>query len=426
MSAVSEILFSPLGVWLRLAAMLLLMLQLCLLLQVISQKRAAAVRLSYLLHALFGGALLTLLLDAAYRLEYLSYQRAYFPAARWIAALPWAAVAAAEAVSLLLCAFCARSILLCAKQRPSAQSVKQTVDLLPAGICVAEEDGLILLSNLKMNACNLALTGSAYSGADALWQTALERGEAHDGKRLVRLPDGTALLLERHELRQDEQRLYQILAEDVTEQYRLTAELSENNARLSELQRRLKDYRQRQTELVIRQELLSARTTIHNQLGGALLTGVYHLEHPESADPETLRLLLQHINTFLLSEAEQPEGEEDSLDTALHTAAGFGVAVGLSGPLPEAGALRALLGQSIAECAANAVKHAGGSRLEVTLEENGFSVTNDGAPPEGEIAPTGGLRSLQLAAEQTGAALTLESSPAFRLTVRLEKPPYGN
>lgn len=415
MKATFDVLMAPLGVWLRLIAMLLLPVQLWLWLRARGQKRRLARRL-FALHALFGLCLLTLLLDGAYRVTYLDYTRSYLAPVRRFCDLPWAVIAALEAASAVCCVLAGRGVSAYERDHPSANAVKQTVDLLPAGICVAGEDGQILLSNLNMNACNLALTGSVYTDAVTLWEAAAARGEAQEGKLLVSLPDGTTLLMERSAFEQDGRQLRQLTAEDVTEQYRMTEELTGKNARLRELQQRLKDYRRRETELVIRQELLAARTTIHNQLGGALLTGKYHLEHPDSADPETLRLLLRHINDYLLSEAEEPERGADPYESALQTAAGFGVAVQVTGTPPE-GALRALLGQAIAECAANAVKHAGGDRLEVTAGEDGFTVVNNGAPPEKEIRPTGGLRSLRLSAEQLGYRVTLESSPRFRLTV---------
>ena len=420
MNTVSDILLTPLGVWLRLGAMLLMLVQSYLLLLALLQKRRARVLLLFALHGLFGLCLLTLLLDGAYRLDYLPYARAYPAAVRWLGALPWLWIAAAEAVSALLCVCSARSAIVYAGNHPSAQSVKQTVDLLPTGLCVSAEDGLILLSNLRMTACNSSLTGSVYSDANTLWQAAQARGELQDGKLLVRLDNGSALLMERQPFTQNGVSLIQTTAEDVTEQYRMTAELTEKNTRLRELQQRLRDYQRRQKELVIRQELLAARTTIHNQLGGALLTGKYHLEHPDSADAETLRLLLRHINTYLLSEAEEPESGADLYESALETAAGFGVAVEVTGEIPQTGVLRTLLGQAVAECAANTVKHAGGDRLYVRVTGNSFTVTNNGAAPTEKIEPVGGLHSLRQTVEDAGGSMTLESLPQFRLTIQLD------
>ena len=423
MSTVKEILMQPPGIVLRAIAMLLTLVQMHLLLRVLLQKRGFWVTLLYGLHTLCGLLLMTLLFDGAYRLDYLlenaGYERTYPAAVEWVTALPWAAVAFLLCLSAGLCVLCVLRVSAYARTHPSTKSIKQTVDLLPTGICFADQSGLTLLSNLKMNACNSSLTGSSYSDAETLWKAAQAQGETQGEKLLVRLSDETVLLMERSELELDGRRLVQITAEDVSEQYRITAELAEKNARLKAVQLRLKAYREQQAKLAIRQELLAARTSVHNQLGSILLTGRYHLEHPESADPKTLRLLLQHINTYLLSEAEEPELDEDCYESALQAAEGFGVTVEQAGTLPPPGTLRALLAQAIVECAANTVKHAGGNRLEVSGRAHGFTITNNGTPPKEEIRPTGGLRSLCLAVQQAGGTAELQSEPVFSLTVHL-------
>ncbi|MBQ6430942.1 MAG: hypothetical protein IJJ99_03590 [Oscillospiraceae bacterium] len=418
MKTISEILMQPLGIGLRLAAMLLMIGSLCVLLLTVSQRRGALPILLCAIHALFDLCLLTLLLDGAYRIDYLleyaGYTRAYPPVVLWTMGLPYAAVAAAEGTSFLLLLLHVYRILRFARNHPTVQSVKQTVDLLPTAICISDESGLILLSNLKMNEYLRALTGSIYSGADALWQAITERGARQGEQYLLRLEDGTTLLAGRTELTMDGQTRVQITCEDVTEQYRKTAEMNEKNERLKELQLRLKRYRQEQAELVVRQELLAARTTVHDQLGSVLLMGKYHLEHPERTDPKTLRLLLEQLNVSLRSETE---AQEQDVDAALQTAAGFGVEVSITGTPPRDRALRLLLGQAIAECAVNTVKHAHGSRLQVVIHEDSFEITNDGMPPEGEIVPSGGLQSLRLAAANAGCRMELESAPRFRLII---------
>ena len=416
MRPISEILTQPLGVWLRLLAMLLLLGQITVLLLTASKRRGRAALIGCLLHLCFGLISLPLLLDGAYRLTYLPYTRLYLPAVRWVQAQPWAALAGVELASGLFLGASLWRIARFSRTHPSAQSVKQTVDLLPTGICISDETGQILLSNLKMNEVLRAVTGSVYTGADELWAELTRRGTAQGEQLLVRLPDGTALLASRTTLTVDGAPRVQITAEDVTAQYHMTEELRRSNERLRELQRRMRRYQEEQRELVLRQELLSARATVHDQLGSALLTGKYHLEHPESSDPKMLRLLLEQLNRSLLPETEPSAG---ALDEALRTAARFGVAVTVAGEVPKDEALRQLLAQAITECAANTVKHAGGSRLEVTVSSNGFALTNDGKAPTGEVVPNGGLRSLELAAAQAGCRVELESAPRFRLRIKI-------
>ena len=128
--------------------------------------------------------------------------------------------------------------------------------------------------------------------------------------------------------------------------------------------------------------------------------------------------MLSQLNTYLLAEVEDPEPHTDEYDDALRLASGIGVTVTVTGTVPTDGLRRTLLGKAIAECAANTVKHAGGDRLEVKVENGGFTITNNGAAPNKAIVPSGGLYTLRLAAEQAGGVMELESSPRFVLRIR--------
>lgn len=426
MSAFQTVAASPLGVALRLTAILLLSGQILLLTVVRARRRSAACPAGYCIHLVFSLAFLTLLLDGSYRLEYLPYTRGYLPAVAALYRAPWLLIAGAELADALALALCFREQYRTARLHPTVQTVKEALDLLPAGLCFSEADGTVLLSNLKMNEFCQQLTGRPLTDANALRAQIAEKGKEQDGRRLVRMADGTALLFAETPLEPDGRSLVQLSAEDVSEQYRVTRELEKKNARLRELQYRMKSYQVHENELIMRQELLAARSTVHNQLGGALLTGKYHLEHPETTDPEAVRRMLVQLNTYLLSEVEDPEPRADAYDDALRLAAGIGVSVSVRGAVCAGGPRRDLLGMAIAECAANAVKHAGGDRLEVTADEDGFTITNNGQPPSREIVPSGGLHSLRLAAEQAGGAMELSGSPRFMLRVRFRRCGTGD
>lgn len=419
MKSFASIASAPGGVLLCMLAFLLLGGQTLLLIHAVWQRRGLRRVLSAALHLLGGALFLILLLDGVYTLDYLPYPRAYAQAVQTLYALPWFWIAGLEAADAGLLALGAAGLHRYELGHPSAQTVKQTVDLLPTGLCIAAEDGTVLLSNLAMNRWARLLMGGTLSNAGALWERVASASEEQGGKRLLRLDDGTALLLAERELTLDGRPYRQFSAEDVTEQYRVTRALEEKNARLRDLQLRMKSYQVRESELLMRQELLAARATVHKQLGGALLTGKYHLEHPESTDPDTLRLMLRQINDYLLAEVDDPEPQEDAWEAALRLAAGIGVTVSVSGEVPRGGALRALLGQAVSECAINTVKHAAGKELEVTVTADAFRIVNDGAPPDGEIRPSGGLLSLRQAADQAGGRMELESRPRFALTIRL-------
>ena len=46
-----------------------------------------------------------------------------------------------------------------------------------------------------------------------------------------------------------------------------------------------------------------------------------------------------------------------------------------------------------------------------------MTITNNGAPPNGPIAESGGLLSLRRSVEEAGGTMTVQSVPAFSLTI---------
>ena len=104
-------------------------------------------------------------------------------------------------------------------------------------------------------------------------------------------------------------------------------------------------------------------------------------------------------------------------------AGSIGVRVEWKGAPPEGGKQRTLLAAAIRECAANAVKHAEGDALRVEIRENGegisVTITNNGKPPKAPVTESGGLLSLRRTVEAAGGEMTVQSLPAFSLTIKI-------
>ena len=165
--------------------------------------------------------------------------------------------------------------------------------------------------------------------------------------------------------------------------------------------------------------------TVHDRMGAVLLSGKYYLDHPEEVREEELLHLLEYSNTFLLGEVEWPEREGDPLEEALWTARRIGVSVAITGDIPNTEPARRLIAQAVEQCAANAVRHAGGDRLTVVITGGDAEVSavfsNTGSPPKGPIVETGGLAVLRRTVEGAGGAMTVQSEPIFRLSITIPK-----
>ncbi len=216
------------------------------------------------------------------------------------------------------------------------------------------------------------------------------------------------------------------LAANMTAQYSVTEELARKNRHLKSVLNRMKAVAAKERSLAAAREAMNARITVHNRMGGVLLSGKYYLDHPENMKEEELLRMLEFNSYFLLGEAEQPERTADPIQEAIRTAQRIGVRVEISGELPKEQNVRELLAQAVDQCAANVVRHAGGDRLLIQVTETGDHVvaafSNNGRAPEKPIAETGGLFVLRKAVEDAGGTMTVQSHPAFLLTVSIPKP----
>ena len=340
--------------------------------------------------------------------------------------LPWGVYALLETLLAAALFLILREDIRYRTNHLTPDAIRETVNLLPEGICIYAKDGTVLLSNLRMNSLCRMLTGSPLSNAVTFRQQIENSAEKNNDEYLIQTQDGKTWRFFTKQILSEGKRFDQLTASDITEQYRVTEELREKNARLKEIQKRMKEVSDLSGDMFIAQEKASARAALHNQLGQVLLTGRHFLEHPESTDASMVRTATKEMNLFLLREAENAEkttpepfvSENDPLQQAVTMARSIGVKTDLQGIPPEDPSRRDLLSLAIQECAANAVKHAEGNQIHVVTDENGFSVTNNGKPPKGPVIESGGLLSLRRSAEEANGRMVVESEPAFKLTVR--------
>lgn len=333
---------------------------------------------------------------------------------RTVCDCPVGAVWALEALMAASLFFAGRNIFRYRRRHVTQDSLKQAMDLLPVGIAFGSPDGTVVFRNLVMDRISAALTGKLLTDWKAFRTSAGGDRVRAEGRvwqfRSLPAPDST---------------LTQLMAEDITEQAGILEELQEKNRKLKDIRLRLEIYNRQAERIIIAQELLTARMTVHDELGHILLESRHYLSDPEAFSDTLLLQALKNANTYLLREYEQDDTVRDPLADAIDMAETIGVEVTLSGRIPREEPCRDLLSAAIQECAANAVKHAGGTAMSVQIhpEETGihFSVQNNGRPPAGPVREAGGLLSLRALTESKGGRMEIESEPSFCLHIFLPK-----
>ena len=125
----------------------------------------------------------------------------------------------------------------------------------------------------------------------------------------------------------------------------------------------------------------------------------------------------------MLQSSEPDSYSEDRFFALKEAANTVGVKINIDGEVPPE--YSDLLAVAIHECLTNTVKHAGGRRLDVRIENDGQSLTatltNDGRPPAVEITESGGLKNLRAITEKHGGTMKIELRPAFTLILAFGK-----
>ncbi len=312
------------------------------------------------------------------------------------------------------------------KKAITPSSIKESLDQLETGLCYAQPNGLILLTNHRMNELSHAIFGKALQNAELFWQALTAEPPVEGVERIAsgeqpefRLPDGTVRTFRREAL----DGTIQITAADTTRQHQLVGELQDRHRDLEDMNARIRSYGDKVDEYVIARERLETRVNLHGFLGQALLMTRHYLQY-ESGNPKRIIDVWQRNIEVLRMEAE-PRQETDSLSSLRNAAKAIGMQVHVSGPLPENLQQQKLIAAMGAETLTNAVRHAGAKQLWIDMEQTDTThiirYTNDGAVPTGPVTEGGGLSTARRKIEAAGGQMRIDAEPRFMLTIIFEK-----
>ena len=320
----------------------------------------------------------------------------------------------------------------------TTRSIKESIDLLPDGVCFSTGRGMPILMNSRMRQLCTEFTGEGLMDTEKFWRD-LRNGNVRKGIRPLKQREaafidtnGQVWDFRRSRLSYGGEKVTEISAVNITTQYHLHKELVARYERLNDVNSRLHHFSEEVEKVTREKEILAAKIKLHDEIGRSLLIlRSYLTETPEkSAQTETpeksaqtekrdrsrLLPLWQYIVTSM-QEGTILKEREDSLLLLKKEAADFNVDIFLEGLLPANPSVRNVIFAAVRECAGNTAKHARGDRLFITIhdtEENTeFFITNNGNAPGGSIHETGGLKNLRKMVEERGGSMQIKSSPVF-------------
>lgn len=331
----------------------------------------------------------------------------------------------------------------------TTRSIKESIDLLPDGVCFSTDRGMPILMNSRMRQLCTEFTGEGLMDTEKFWRD-LRNGNVRKGIRPLKQREaafidtnGLVWDFRRSRLSYGGEKVTEISAVNITTQYHLHKELVARYERLNDVNSRLHHFSEEVEKVTREKEILAAKIKLHDEIGRSLLIlRSYLTETPEKStqtetpgkctqtetpeksaqtekrDRSRLLPLWQYIVTSM-QEGTILKEREDSLLLLKKEAADFNVDIFLEGLLPANPTVRNVIFAAVRECAGNTAKHARGDRLFITIhdtEENTeVFVTNNGNAPGGSIHETGGLKNLRKMVEERGGSMQIKSSPVFVL-----------
>ncbi|NLF80617.1 MAG: hypothetical protein GX572_05440 [Clostridia bacterium] len=311
----------------------------------------------------------------------------------------------------------------------SALSIKNTIDSLHTGVFFSEPDGFILLLNAQMHRLMQAISGGMRRNGNRFYESLLA-GDLEPGCRRVEfqgqivylLPDQTAWMFTRTELRIKSKKYIQLTATDITRRWIMTAELQRQEAELKskgeELSRSIASLHTLSQE----RETQKAKMRAHDVLGQRLTLLLRTIRSEQALDYELLRSLAQGLLDDLRTDQTAPS-PQDELEGLRQTFGSIGVDIEVQGRLPQDRIKGRLFADVIQESVTNAVRHGFATKIWVRIDCSAgayhLQITNNGYPPTRPIVEGGGISGMRKLVEPCGGALAVTVRPSFAVSVHL-------
>lgn len=339
-------------------------------------------------------------------------------------------------LSFALLLFEAVILLRTAKQNLTRDAVKQAMDTLPGAICYFSPEGVVKLCNLTMYRLFRSLSQSDLQTLKELHQ-ALEECDGQTG--VIKLsdqlqtylfPDGKAWCYSETKVKDTDGIPYtEAVFTDVTELYEDSLKLNEQTKQLAQLARALKQLSFNVQTAAKEQEVLLAKTTLHDQMGAGVLAVRRILQSGKAVQADYALELFQKAVRIIKNDNESPMGRSE-LDEFLHDAKTIGVKVICSGEMPKEPEAAHAFVLAMRECLTNGVRHAGASEIRISIlyheDRAVLQISNNGAVPQNPVTAKGGLLNLNYTIMNLQGKMEIISFPAFMLLVSIPIGGYEN
>ena len=316
------------------------------------------------------------------------------------------------------------------KSQIGKNSIKESMDNLPDGICFSKLDGTPLLVNRQMQEISYDVFGKRLVN-DVVCARNIRANRFNPATKILQRDP---LIFESNGKVWQIKIIYHGLVKE-TLIYNITLEwaLYEEIKKISEANRRmnadLKAYQEKIGEYTRQKENLQTKIKIHDRLGQSLIYFRRYLEKQDKTPKDRIRLeTLWKESLLLFEEKKEASKEPSSWDKLISTAKAIGVEVIAEGALPEGEQDRHLLVDFVHEAMNNAIRHGRAKRIWITLKDDSPTfrcrIVNDGLAPQDPIEEKGGLKNMRQRLAYYGGELSVNTDEGFQLDLSWTKGGY--
>ena len=312
-------------------------------------------------------------------------------------------------------------------------SVKESMDNLPDGICFSKMDGTPLLVNRMMQDISYAVFGNMLVN-DLVCAKNIKDNNIKAGSRILQrdplVVDAMGRVWQIKMIPHDNVR--ETLAYDITLEWALYQKIREKNMLIEKMNESLKDYQKNVSKYTRQKEILQAKIKIHDKIGKSLIYFKRYLDMDVKTKEDRGKLInLWMESLVMLDETNEDPDSTKSINKfkkLISTAKDIGVTVKVDGKLPAENGDLNLLIKIVHESLNNAIRHGQAKNIWIDLSENDININcrikNDGIIVHGPIIEKGGLKNIRQIIESCGGKMKIGSDSHFILD--LTWPKGGN
>ena len=303
-------------------------------------------------------------------------------------------------------------------------AIKESFDQLPTAVCFFDNLGGIVLCNRQMYRLRQYLFQSdmQYLGEVKISLASPPDGVVRlsDMADTYRFPDKTVWQFEWTKVTDRYGEVYtQLTAADITELHRALVQLADDNRKLEEDAKKLRELSENVEAVAREKELLAAKSAMHDSLAACITVTKQYLAG-DLGEVDAGMVLQEWGKSISFREAALLSAKEK----LFHDAKSSGVMVRMKGEEPK-GSAADLMYVAMQVCLNNAIQYAQATELEINIWNNADNymvmIGNNGKQPEQTIMEGGGLTNLRHRIEAAGGTMVVQSLPEFSLIIDVPK-----